>query len=205
MSTVYVLRAKGTNLVKIGFTTGDVEERRRALQTGCPHELVVELVFAGTMEDERRAHERWADRRRVGEWFELTASEVKATTYDLWFRENQKELRSLRDRFASAFGKDVDECVVQPWNGSIELFCEAVSGVAFDPRLNGQSGQCLRCGADPSEYNAWAVSGDSPVGAEDSDWTQEEWAEESANFGHAPGCPVPWLARAAAEIRKARG
>lgn len=159
MSTVYVLRAKGTNLVKIGFTAGDVEERRRALQTGCPHELVVELTFAGTMEDERCAHERWADRRRVGEWFELTASEVKATTYDLWFRENQKELRSLRDRFASAFGKDVDECVVQPWNGSIELFY----------------------------------------------WTQEEWAEDSANFGHARGCPVPWLARAAAEIRKARG
>lgn len=32
MSTVYVLRAKGTNLVKIGFTAGEVEDRRRALQ-----------------------------------------------------------------------------------------------------------------------------------------------------------------------------
>jgi hypothetical protein len=187
MSTVYVLRAKGTNLVKIGFTAGDVEERRRALQTGCPHELVVELTFAGTMEDERRAHERWTDRRRVGEWFELTAGEVKATTYDLWFRENQRRLGDLRSSFEVTFGRNVGEMVVTPWDRSIQLFCEAVSEAAFDPRLNGQSSQCLRCGAE----TACVEEGDD----EDPDW----------NLGHARGCPVPWLARAAAEMRKARG
>jgi hypothetical protein len=191
MSTVYVLRAKGTNLVKIGFTGGDVEERRRALQTGCPHELVVELAFAGTMEDERRAHALHHGQRLVGEWFQLAADEVLGlpirvgdAMYASWQREFEAKLRDLRARFDDAFGDHRDPLDATYRDESISLFCETVAETSFDPSLNGQSGMCLHCHAASPE--------------------QEEDTPEN-NFGHAPGCPVPWLARAAAEIRKARG
>ena len=211
MSTVYVLRAKGTNLVKIGFTAGDVEERRRALQTGCPHELVVELTFAGTMEDERRAHVIHRARRGVGEWFDLSEDQVRLIPAnfrrrleDEQFNRYQAHLADLRKRFETVFGNHLGDGRAGTYSrDSVLLFCETVSESSLDSRLNGYSGLCLDCGEDPSEYDAWR--GENPVGAEDSDWTQEEWAEYSANFGHARGCPVPWLARAAAEIRKARG
>lgn len=214
MSTVYVLRAKGTNMVKIGFTAGDVEERRRALQTGCPHELVVELTFAGTMEDERRAHMIHRERRGVGEWFDLAEEQVRLIPgiirrrlEDEAFNRYQANLADLRKRFEKAFGSGhgSHRSVGAYSRDSVLLFCETVSESSTDSRLNGYSSMCLDCGADPTEYDYWAERGESPVGAEDSDWTQEEWAEYSANLGHARGCHVPWLARAAAEIRKARG
>lgn len=212
MSTVYVLRAKGTNLCKIGFTAGDVEERRRALQTGCPHELVVELTFEGTVEDERRAHATHRERRRVGEWFELTEdlvrlipSKNRRRLEDEAFNRYQERLADLRKRFESAFGRGHGSfgSVGAYSRDSVLLFCETVSESSTDRRLNGYSGQCLDCGWDPSDYDAWAECGN-PVGAEDSDWTQEEWDKFSANFGHERGCPVPWLERAVREIRRGK-
>lgn len=189
MSTVYVLRAKGTNLVKIGFTAGDVEERRRALQTGCPHELVVELTFAGTMEDERRAHAIHHEQRLVGEWFQLDpsqvsglASRVSHAAYDAWRARFAVELRDLRQRFSDAFGDHADPGTTSYLRSSIELFCSTVAETAFDPDVNGQSGMCLHCHASSPE--------------------EDDAAED--NFGHERGCPVPWLERAVREIRRGK-
>lgn len=189
MTTVYVMRAKGTNLCKIGFTSGDVEERRRALQTGCPHELIVELTFAGNQEDERRAHRIHRERRLVGEWFQLDAAgaaslalDVADRRHEAWARAEGERLVALRNEFDQAFGPHDEPTGLRYRPASIRLFCEAVSGTAFDPRLNGDSDRCLHCDASP---------GGDEVGADN-------------NFGHAPGCPIPWLERAAQEMRRGR-
>ena len=68
-SVVYFYLDESTKCVKIGFTSGSVEGRRRALQTGCPGILRLLLSIQGTQEDERAWHHRFADARRQGEWF----------------------------------------------------------------------------------------------------------------------------------------
>lgn len=67
--TIYVIAAKGTDLVKIGFTEGSVKYRLKSLQTGSSHELEVLVSFPGTKTEETRLHKRFASFSRAGEWF----------------------------------------------------------------------------------------------------------------------------------------
>ncbi|QVJ07708.1 hypothetical protein [Sphingopyxis phage VSN-002] len=60
--------------VKIGYTTGSVETRRRSLQTGCPFSLNILAFAPGEPVDERRLHDRFAAYRGYGEWFSLEGS-----------------------------------------------------------------------------------------------------------------------------------
>jgi hypothetical protein len=56
--------------VKIGWTSGLVEDRRRKLQTGSPQYIGVMRVEEGkTKADELALHRRFKELRRQGEWF----------------------------------------------------------------------------------------------------------------------------------------
>lgn len=66
---IYFIRDDATQLIKIGFTAGEVENRLRSLQTGCPGKLVVILQIDGSEQDETAWHQRFADARERGEWF----------------------------------------------------------------------------------------------------------------------------------------
>ena len=68
---LYVLRAVGTNLVKVGRAK-DVKLRLKSLQTGCPHPLVVCLEADVSIGSETRIHRRLAHLNTTGEWFRLT-------------------------------------------------------------------------------------------------------------------------------------
>jgi hypothetical protein len=68
---IYILDAVGADVIKIGYTEQRVEKRIAALQTGCPHKLVLLAVMAGELEDERELHQM-AERWRIPwtrEWF----------------------------------------------------------------------------------------------------------------------------------------
>ena len=65
---VYFLRANNT--VKIGFST-NLSERLRNIRTGCPEKVRLVKVVAGTMKTERMYHDRYAEYRLDGEWFDL--------------------------------------------------------------------------------------------------------------------------------------
>jgi len=67
---VYFIESAGNGHIKIGFTKGEVEARRRALQTGSPETLRVLAQVRGDEKLERRLHARFATSRVVGEWFE---------------------------------------------------------------------------------------------------------------------------------------
>ena len=82
--SVYFARAVGTDLVKIGFTKGEIGARLSGLRTGCPYELVLEDWFAGVPNDEREAHAGLRARRGVGEWFRLTPNEVRQAAASGW-------------------------------------------------------------------------------------------------------------------------
>lgn len=82
---IYFVRAVGTELVKIGFTSSiDPRARISSLQTGCPHELVLEAHVAGAQDIERALHAALASRRQRGEWFVLSADEVRTVVRRAW-------------------------------------------------------------------------------------------------------------------------
>lgn len=81
---IYFARARGTDLVKVGFTTGDIAGRLKSLQTGCPYELLLEAYAPGAMDDERGLHDAFAPRRVHLEWFRLSAEEVECAAWSQW-------------------------------------------------------------------------------------------------------------------------
>lgn len=69
---IYFALASGTDLVKIGFTSGDPLKRLGELQTGCPHKLVLLGTSWGDEQKEASLHAEFKDVRVSGEWFRLT-------------------------------------------------------------------------------------------------------------------------------------
>lgn len=70
MSSIYVIKATGTNLVKLGFST-NVPKRLKSLQTACPYDLEVLATWPGIKANEKALHLKFAQYRRSGEWFEV--------------------------------------------------------------------------------------------------------------------------------------
>ncbi len=100
--TVYFARASGTDHLKIGFTDGDVNDRLRQLQTGCPNRLVLEDALEGDFKTESFIHEELkAFRHEKGEWFRLTPEQVRA------FIDSQPRL--VRKGFAVSFLEYISE------------------------------------------------------------------------------------------------
>lgn len=72
MGWVYFIACRSTRHCKIGFTKGEVEKRLRNLQTGSAGQLMIVSMQPGTVELERRLHERFASQCVHGEWFEMS-------------------------------------------------------------------------------------------------------------------------------------
>jgi Meiotically up-regulated gene 113 len=70
--SVYLIRSGDTGPVKIGRAS-DVEVRRKQLQTSHPEPLRVIRAIEGSHATERWLHDRFAEQRLRGEWFEFHA------------------------------------------------------------------------------------------------------------------------------------
>tara|TARA_Y100001938_G_C7914686_1_gene341359 strand:- start:92 stop:673 length:582 start_codon:yes stop_codon:yes gene_type:complete len=68
---IYLIKAEETNLYKIGYTEGIVENRMKALQTGCPYKLKLAKKIKGGIGLEKMLHEKYKLTRKEGEWFEF--------------------------------------------------------------------------------------------------------------------------------------
>ena len=68
--TIYFVKSEKTHEIKIGFTSGPVEKRLRSLQTAHPSELNLLATIPGTSDHERSLHQKFANIRLKGEWFE---------------------------------------------------------------------------------------------------------------------------------------
>lgn len=66
---IYFIQDSGTLFIKIGFTDSDPMDRLKALQTGCPSQLVLLWSCDGDISAEGSLHCRFADARDRGEWF----------------------------------------------------------------------------------------------------------------------------------------
>lgn len=65
----YLIGAEGSPLVKIGYATNP-KKRLASLQTGQPMQLT--LLWSHPVDHEAALHERFAEYRVRGEWFDLT-------------------------------------------------------------------------------------------------------------------------------------
>jgi hypothetical protein len=69
---VYYIACTATHRVKIGYTSGPVERRLKALQTGAPAPLDLIAYHEGSPAMEQAAHKLFAEQRVCGEWFEMS-------------------------------------------------------------------------------------------------------------------------------------
>lgn len=65
---VYVLGNKEMKICKIGFTN-NVFKRIGSIQTGCPFKLEIFCLVEGSVQTEKKLHEKYKDLRMNGEWF----------------------------------------------------------------------------------------------------------------------------------------
>lgn len=68
---IYYIACSATSRLKIGYTSGDVRKRLKALQTGSAGELRLIAMHPGTPDGERAIHAEFAKQRLHGEWFEM--------------------------------------------------------------------------------------------------------------------------------------
>jgi uncharacterized protein YozE (UPF0346 family) len=68
--TIYFIQSELKNTIKIGYTAGNPEDRRKSLQTAHSHKLKIIATMPGTLEHEKDLHKRFAQYRLSGEWFE---------------------------------------------------------------------------------------------------------------------------------------
>lgn len=81
---IYVLGMRQRpDISKIGMTTGDVDDRVGALQTGNPDEIYAHTVFtlhdtrlSDVKDAERFCHQLLADYRMKGEWFNIAPEDA---------------------------------------------------------------------------------------------------------------------------------
>ena len=99
---IYLIRAKKTDLYKIGYTNGDPEERMKSMQTGCPYELEIIETSLGGKEKEKRFHHFFKDHktRDKGEWFKFDSNiiqDVKDKMSNSQFSDKLKQIGFLKD------------------------------------------------------------------------------------------------------------
>jgi hypothetical protein len=75
---IYVIRACGSNFVKIGYTKSNdtLKKRLASLRSSCPYKLRIEAKMDGSKLKERCLHSFCISRHESGEWFRLTIDEV---------------------------------------------------------------------------------------------------------------------------------
>jgi len=88
--TVYFIRAKGTDLYKIGKTTVSVEKRVSSIQTGCPHELEVVASYDTNdpSRDEAMEHDLHQAFHHKGEWFKLPPEKARETAITMRYEKH---------------------------------------------------------------------------------------------------------------------
>jgi hypothetical protein len=87
---VYIIQQLGTRLHKIGFTgNSNINKRRGELQTGNPNELIVAGSFpCSGVQAETALHGIFRLKRKTGEWFDLSETDVSNILDEVWRVDN---------------------------------------------------------------------------------------------------------------------
>lgn len=86
---IYYIVCTETKRLKIGYTSGPVNKRLRALQTGSAGLLSLIAVHSGTLEKEQELHDQFSSSRLHGEWFEMTEELLQHICMIVWLQAKQ--------------------------------------------------------------------------------------------------------------------
>lgn len=72
---LYLIRCSNSNFYKVG-SSENPEDRLRKLQVGCPYplSLIYKHPFKKAHKIEKFLHKKYSDKRKTGEWFELSGT-----------------------------------------------------------------------------------------------------------------------------------
>ena len=108
---IYLVKAEGTNLYKIGYTASTAESRIKAMHSGCPHKLSIVEEVVGSQEKERWLHETFSENRKHGEWFEFDEEIIEKVCEKIKTKKPKPEinLEQWRDTY-EGFIRKHDSC-----------------------------------------------------------------------------------------------
>lgn len=73
----YIYFIKHMALVKIGYSRSDPKGRLRAIRTAIPEaELLFAIIHTDAAGEEKRLHAKFKNKRRGGEWFDLSEGDL---------------------------------------------------------------------------------------------------------------------------------
>jgi len=111
---LYLIHATGTSLYKIGFST-NTANRLKALQAASASKLVLLAERPGTVQDERKLHNKLYRFRQHGEWFKFRDDEFALRRFGKIAPINQQRIQprkqppvqQLADRLFGSYCKKV--------------------------------------------------------------------------------------------------
>ena len=159
LGRVYFIRCPANGFIKIGYTAGDPSERLWRLRATIPVPIEPLAWVEGTIADERRLHERFAEAWSHGEWFRPVPDLVKfieavGTPWTPWPRRMLKRRRLVAPPPEKPSVAEWAEATTLTHRGQTQT-------VAEWSRITGTSAFAIKCrlarGYDPdSEFLLWS-------------------------------------------------
>lgn len=84
---VYLMRDRKTKLIKIGYSKNP-KQREKSLQVANP-EIKLIKHYSAFLSDEKQLHKLFSAKKIVGEWFDLSASDLQQI--DVYFEGKERE------------------------------------------------------------------------------------------------------------------
>ena len=112
----YIISTKTHNLLKIGYSSKDPEERANELNdTSSPHPHVVDymVLVDGPYQLEQRVHEKLSEKREGKEWFHCSYEEAVSTIQELakdsiLYQETVREIVAESHNVSEQWKKEQD-------------------------------------------------------------------------------------------------
>lgn len=116
--TVYFIRQKATDFIKIGKTIRNPKRRLQAFQTANPVEL--ELIAVAKQQSEDFYHHEFQDRHMRGEWYSISERDLIVRD-DLIFMPPLHMARILWEMAESLRGKNPSHSIVDEYPWGVEM------------------------------------------------------------------------------------
>lgn len=114
MSNVYLIRKKGSDFYKIGYTS-DLSTRLSRLQTGCPEtlELVASIKKEEAKQFESELHSKFSKNKTRGEWFEFAPWDLPSVLecFDRQFNHTAEFVEQIMQTFEEIISKNDEKWV----------------------------------------------------------------------------------------------
>ena len=96
---VYIVKVETENKYKIGYTRKKLEERIKALQTGCPDNIIPIYEFESNYATKLESflHRGYKQSRISGEWFDLTEEDLESIKKSCELFESNMETLTKHD------------------------------------------------------------------------------------------------------------